>query len=57
MGRLTSRHGHTSCRSIFIFDINDLMIDNIISAFINASTIRTSLECLGDILNIKYIGI
>jgi len=33
------------------------MIDNIVSTFIYTSSIRTGLECLGDILNIEYIGI
>jgi hypothetical protein len=33
------------------------MIDNIVSAFIYASAVWTGLECLGDILDIKNIGI
>ena len=33
------------------------MVDDIVSAFIDASTIWAGLECLGDILDIKNIGI
>jgi len=53
----TSRHGHTGRWPIFVFHIDDLMIDNIVPAFIHTSTIGTGLECLGNILDIKNIGI
>ena len=55
--RLTSRHGHASRWPIFVFYINDLMVDDIVSTFIYTSSIWTGLERLGDILNIEYIGI
>jgi hypothetical protein len=55
--RHTSRHGHTGRWAIFVFNIDDLMIDNIVSAFVHASTIWAGLECLGNILDIKNIRI
>jgi hypothetical protein len=55
--RHTSRHGHTSRWPIFVFDIDNLMIDDIVSAFIYTSTIWAGLECLGNILDIKNISI
>jgi len=33
------------------------MIDNIVPALIHTSAVGTGLECLGNILDIKYIGI
>jgi hypothetical protein len=54
---LTGRHGHTGSGPVFILNIYDLMIDNIIPAFIYASAIRTGLERLCDILNIQNVGI
>ena len=54
---LTSRHGHTGCWAIFILDIDHLMIDDIVSTFIYTSTVGTGLECLGDVFDIKDIGI
>lgn len=54
---LTSRHGHTSSWPIVIFNIDDLMIDNIVSTFIDASTVWAGFECLGDVFDIEDIGV
>jgi len=53
----TSRHGHTGRWAIFILDIDDLMIDDIVSTLIYTSTVGTGLECLGDVFDIKNISI
>jgi len=54
---LTCRHGHTRRRTIFIFDIDHLMIDNVVPTLVHASTIWAGFEGLCDVFNIQHIRI